>query len=79
MAKFTGNKDEGSLHVTNDVLPQQFRNNSLKPTDLFIQIEGEEKPRKVTYVMGSPAKGWNLCAKGTGKFPTDGEFELIVG
>ena len=77
MAKFTGNKDTGSLHLGNE-LPVAFRKHGLKPEGLFIQISGAEKPRKVTYIMGSESKGYSVCCKGTGEFPTDGEVEVIT-
>ena len=73
---FTGNKDSGSLPVKE--LPVEFRQNGSRPTNLSIHITGEAKPRKVTYVMGSDAKGWSVCCKGAGQFPTDGEYTLIV-
>jgi len=78
MARFTSNKDSGSLHLGNE-LPTQFRKHGLKPEGLSIQLVGEEKPRRVTYVMGSETKGYSVCCKGTGEFPTDGEFQVLVG
>lgn len=37
---------------------------------LSVQIDGvDATPRNVTYVMGSPKKGWFVCCKGSGKFP----------
>ena len=75
--KFTNNVDSGSVHLSNEQLPERFRENGLRPILLSIKIAGEEKERRVTYIMGSTAKGWNLCSKGTGRFPTDGELELI--
>lgn len=78
MAKFTNNVDTGSLHVQTQELPEQFQQHGLKPQGLAIQLVGEAKPRPVTYIMGSKTKGFNLCCKGSGKFPTDGEYELVV-
>lgn len=74
---FSNNVDTGSLPVGNQ-LPEQFRKHGLKPQGLQVQLQGEEKPRTISYVMGSEKKGWHLCAKGAGKFPTDGQAELIV-
>ena len=56
------NSDTGSLHA----LPP----GALKPEiGTQILLEGEEKPRTVTYIMGSATKGWHFCTKGQGKFP----------
>lgn len=34
-----------------------------------IQIRGEPRPRRVSYVMGSDREGWRACTKGYGAFP----------
>jgi hypothetical protein len=40
----------------------------LREGDL-IQVEGEPKPRRVSYVMGSDRNGWRVCTRGFGAFP----------
>jgi hypothetical protein len=71
--KFTANKDSGSLNCG------QFEGavHGLRPTNLMLQIVGEPKPRAVTYIMGSVAKGYSVTCKGTGELPRDGEAELV--
>ncbi|MBF0107021.1 MAG: hypothetical protein HQM16_17060 [Deltaproteobacteria bacterium] len=54
----THNDDTGSLHT----------GVKLSVGDV-IEIEGENKHRTVTYVMGSDAKGWRACFKGQGALP----------
>jgi hypothetical protein len=70
---FTANKDSGSLNCG------QFEGaeHGLRPSTLMLQVAGEPKPRAVTYIMGSPTKGYSVCCKGTGELPTSGEAELI--
>lgn len=77
----SNNKDSGSLPVSNDQLPEQFRTHGLKPADGALQFSIDGGPAKnVTYIMGSPAKGWHLCSKGGGKIPVDQDFtaEILV-
>ena len=71
------NKDTGSLPVGLQ-LDVKFQVHGMKPEagQLLINIKGEASPRVVTYVMGSKAKGFSLCSKGSGPFPKNGEFTL---
>jgi hypothetical protein len=63
-------KDPGSLNVGSNPL------NVVKGQE--IRIKGEDRNRKVTYVMGTPEKGnVHLCMKGTGPVPL-GEIEYEV-
>lgn len=61
----TSNRSPGNLFVGNiDAKIGQF-----------ILIKGEDKPRRITYVMGQPEKNTvNVVMKGTGPIPT-GEVE----
>ncbi len=56
----TNNNDTGSLKVGNLL-------GELAVGDR-IQIEGEAKPRTITFLMGKGDK-LHVCAKGSGKFP----------
>lgn len=66
-------KDSGSLYVG---LPQALApdlKNGTRPSDgLTLKLTnletGKEEIRPITYVMGSAAKGFHLCSKGTGPF-----------
>lgn len=73
------NKDSGSLPVQTNDLPEQFRTHGLKPSPGSLQFSIDGGPAKdVTYIMGSPAKGWHLCSKGGGKIPTDTSFTADI-
>lgn len=75
--EFVNNHDTGSLPVPSQLLPQQFRQNALRPSPGVLQVSiNGSAPADVTYVMGSDAKGWNLCMKGAGKVPEEGVAEL---
>lgn len=64
------NTDTGSLRITDPGQP--------KPTTgCSIQITGESKPRKTSYIMGSDKKGWFCCCRGTGPFPK-GTVEVAI-
>lgn len=74
----TNNNDAGSLFVGQNLEPR-YQHMGIPEAQLYIQIAGEEKARKVTYVMGSVKKGWHLCCKGTGPFALgEVEFEVVV-
>lgn len=79
----TTNNDTGSLHVGN-TLPKEFQKQGVPGASLKVLIEGEKSPRAITYIMGSEKKGWHLCAKGSGPFPStqtgngEVEFEYIA-
>ena len=72
---FTNNLMSGGLIVD---LPKEFRINCLKPTNLQLQLLGEEHPRVVTYIMGSEARGFTVCCRGSGAIPREGKYRLIV-
>lgn len=77
----TINNDNGTLFVGSN-LPKEFQKQGVPEEVLHIRLAGEDKARKVSYIMGSQKKGWYLAAKGTGPFPTvktgtaEVEFEL---
>lgn len=73
---FGDHRDTGSLHLGGN-LPAQYQKTGV-PEGLFVQLAGEDKPRKVTYVMGSAKKGWSVCCKGSGKFPTGDSLTIEV-
>lgn len=55
----TLNDDSGSL----------FLGQTRPKVDDLILISGEGRPRRVTYVMGSAARGWRACFRGQGALP----------
>lgn len=74
-------KDSGSLFVG---LPQAMSAdlvNGSRPSNLALRLTnletGKVEERPITYIMGSPAKGYHLCSKGTGPFPV-GEVKYEV-
>lgn len=77
----SGNKDSGSVPVKSTDLPPAFRGNGLKPSagTLSVKVDGGPK-RPVTYIMGSEAKGYHLCCKGSGPFLTgaDSVYEIEI-
>jgi predicted RNase H-like nuclease len=55
----TENDDNGSLYTGRERLE----------VGTLVEIAGEDRVRRVTYVMGSDAKGWRACFKGQGAVP----------
>lgn len=76
--KITNNRDSGSVPVTSADLPKEFQGNGMKPNGLAVRVDGETKTRPVTYIMGSEAKGWHLCCKGSGPFLTGAGTEFSI-
>jgi hypothetical protein len=66
--KTVQNNDTGSLHVGNVEISVGSE----------IQIEGEGKTRKVTYLMGKGEKT-HACCKGSGPFPEGLVTFSVVG
>lgn len=77
--EIASNKDSGSVNVGTN-LPKELLQNGIKPAEgsLALRVNGEQKARPVTYIMGSEAKGFSLCCKGSGPFPTNGAFTVEV-
>lgn len=74
----TFNKSPGSLFVGKDLPKEYQKPQTLKGDDLQVLIKGkDERPRPVTFIMGSTEKGWHLTCKGSGPFPT-GEVEYSL-
>lgn len=64
--RVVGNVDTGSLKL-----------GMALPVGSDLQITGEQKTRKVTYVMGTKAEKVSLCFKGSGPLPL-GDMEVTI-
>lgn len=74
----TINNSPGSFYVGQNLPEQYKRIGPVENSNLALLIQGENAPRKVTFVMGSPNKGWYLTAKGSGPLPANREVEYDI-
>lgn len=76
----TINNSPGSFYVGQNLPDEYKRIGDVKESSLALLIKDEPAPRKVTFIMGSPNKGWFLTAKGSGPLPAGPdpiEYDLI--
>jgi hypothetical protein len=60
------NNDDGTCYVGG--VGQDLPVGRVTDGSIILVLDGENMPRKVTYIMGSSKKGWHVACKGTSRF-----------